>query len=124
MKEKYWIVYYLVYVISIGICVRIFRAEIFGTDIQKIERLFLLAAIVGLSAGIAVLAVILVEVTVRMVLLIPSAWRKAKGEGREEERKRVKNIIAEHGKRDPTTGALTISAEGERLLNDPDRPSQ
>ena len=124
IEGKYWIVYYLVYVISIGICVSIYQVEIFGADVQKNDRLFLLAAIVGLSAGIAVLAVILVEVTVRMVLLIPSAWRKAKGEGREEERSRVKSIIAQHGKRDPTTGALTISAEGVSLLNDPDQPSQ
>ena len=55
-----------------------------------------------------------------MVLLIPDAWRKAKREGREEERNRVRDIIAEHGQRDPETGALTISEEGLRLLNNPD----
>ena len=98
--------------------------EIFGTDIHKDDRLFLLAAIVGLSAGVAVLAVILVEVTVRMVLLIPSAWRKAKNQGRDEERIRVQKIIDEHGERDPATGALTISREGQSLLNDPAPPPQ
>ena len=57
-----------------------------------------------------------------MVLLIPDAWRKAKREVREEERKRVKSIIAQHAKRDPAAGALTISPEGVSLLKDPDRP--
>ena len=122
IEGKYWIVYYLVYAISIGVCVCIYRTEIFGAETQKDDRLFLLAAIVGLSAGIAVLAVIIVEVTVRMVLLIPDAWRKAKREGREEERDRVRSIIAEHVKRDPDTGALAISQEGVSLLNDPDQP--
>ena len=56
-----------------------------------------------------------------MVLLIPDAWRKAKREGREEERKRVKSILAEHVTQDPTTGALTISPEGVSLLRDPDQ---
>ena len=56
-----------------------------------------------------------------MVLLIPDAWRKAKREGREEERQRVKDIIAQHAKQDPTTGALTISPEGVSLLRDPDQ---
>ena len=121
IEGKYWIVYYLVYVISIGVCVTIYWTEIFGAEIQKVDRLFLLAAIVGLSAGIAVLSVIIVEVTVRMVLLIPDAWRKAKREGREEERKRVKSIIAEHVTRDPDSGLLIISREGERLLRDPDQ---
>ena len=58
----------------------------------------------------------------RMVLLIPDAWRKAKREGREEERDRVRSIIAEHVTRDSATGAFTISPEGVSLLNDPDRP--
>ena len=84
----------------------------------------LLAAVVGLSAGVAVLSVIFVEVTVRMVLLIPSAWRKAKKQGRDEERKRVQRIIDEHGKRDPATGALTLSEEGQSLLNGPAPPPQ
>lgn len=58
-----------------------------------------------------------------MVLLIPSAWRKAKKQGRDEERIRVQRIIDEHGERDPDTGALTISSEGQSLLNDPAPPT-
>ena len=51
-----------------------------------------------------------------MVLLIPDAWRKAK----REERRRIRTILAEHAKRDPDMGALTISPAGLRLISEPD----
>lgn len=75
-----------------------------------------MAAIVGLAAGTALLVVIVLEVFGRMVLLIPAAWRKAKKAGRDEERNRVRTIIAKYGQRDPDTGAIILSPEAEEQL--------
>ena len=118
IEGKYWIIYYLVYVIGVGICVWLYWPEMFGHEGEKLERLFVMAAVVGLSAGLALLVVIILEVTGRMVLLIPAAWRRAKKEGRDEEQKRVQKIIAQHGQRDPETGAITISRETQERLRD------
>ena len=78
-----------------------------------------------------------------MVLLIPAAWRKAKAEGhaegkqeglaegkqeglaegRQSEHNRVRSILTEQGRRDPATGAITLSPEATaRLLNGADAP--
>ena len=118
IEGKYWIVYYFVYVASVatGSC---------GPDGDKISRLYTMAAVVGLAAGLAFLVVIILEVTGRMVLLIPDAWRKAKNmgrrEGREAERERVQGIIAEYGQEDPATGAILLNREAqERLRNGSD----
>ena len=92
------------------------------------ERLFLLAGIVGLAAGTALLSVIIVEVTGRMVLLIPAAWRKAKAEGhaeglveghaegRAEEHDRIQSVIAQFGQIDPDTGTITLGTEAQEQL--------
>ena len=50
------------------------------------EVIYLLAAIFGAAAGLALLVAILLEVTGRMVLLIPAAIKKYRDEGREEGR--------------------------------------
>lgn len=74
-----------------------------------------------------------------MVLLIPAAWRKAKAEGhaegkqeglaegvaegRQSEHNRVRSILTEQGRRDPATGAITLSPEAAaRLLNGAGEP--
>ena len=63
------------------------------------------------------------EVVITVVLLAPRVWKYAVNQGRQQEKKRVKDIIAEHGKRDPKTGQLIISEEGQRLLRGSDQPS-
>jgi len=73
---------------------------------------------------------IIVEVTGRMVLLIPRAWNRAKDEGRAEgltqgltegraaERDRVQAILSQYARRDPATGRLILDQDAEeRLLN-------
>ena len=94
----------------------------FGPDGDKLSRLYTMAAVVGLAAGLAFLVVVILEVTGRMVLLIPAAWRKAKSvgrrEGREAERERVQDIIAQYGQEDPETGAIMLNRDAqERLRN-------
>ena len=84
IEGKYWIVYYLVYVVVIAVGLTLCWTEVTGADTAKIERIFLLAAIFGIAAGSALLSVIIVEVTGRMVLLIPDAWRKLKATSRAE----------------------------------------
>lgn len=122
VEGKYWVVYYLVYAAGVATGLALYWPEITGADTPKDARLFLLAGIVGLSAGTALMSVIIVEVTGRMVLLIPAAWRKAKAEGRAEgrteEHDRVQSIITQFGQVDPDTGTLTLGPEAqEQLLN-------
>lgn len=121
IEGRYWVVYYFVYVICVGIGAWQYWPEMFGTSSDKISRLHTMAAVVGLAAGLALLVVITLEVTGRMVLLIPAAWRKAKKEGRDAERERVQAIMAQYGQKDPETGAIILSREAlERLRNGSD----
>lgn len=99
--EKYWVVYYIVYVIAVVV--------IMAMQWQKLQAdadpVFRLAAIFGLSAGIASFLAIVSEVFGRMVLLIPQAVKKLKEsgrsegkeegrvEGRDEERARIRGIL-------------------------------
>jgi uncharacterized protein (DUF58 family) len=75
----YWIAYYLVYVVCVGY--GIWR---FWGLLQKDDWLYPLAAIFGVSLGAALLVAIMVEVTGKMVLLIPAAVKKIRNEGVEE----------------------------------------
>lgn len=107
--ERYWIAYYLVYVITAGVGLWRYRPwQQSGND-----ELYALVAIFALAAGVALLAAILMEVIGRMVLLIPDAWKKIKEqgikegrvegrkqgrqEGRQEERQRILNEVAQLG---------------------------
>ena len=124
---KYWVVYYLAYTVIAAVLTWCYRARLLSDSTASDDRVYLLAAIFGVSAGISLLIAIILEVIVSMVLLIPRAWEHVVNKGREQGReqgrkevqKRVQDIIAEHGQRDPETGALTISEEGLRLLNNP-----
>ena len=124
---KYWLIYYLVYVVSVAVFLWLYRPYLLDNATSDDVRLYVLAAVFGVSAGIALLVVIFVEVLISLVLLIPRVWNMAVNQGRQEgqqaEKKRVKAIIAEHGWRDPQTGQLIISEEGQRLLSGSDRPS-
>ena len=79
---KYWVAYYLVYVL----CVALFVWQHWTDLLQGDNRIHLMAAGFGVSAGTASLFAIAVEVIGRMVLLIPAAVKKLKEEGRQEGR--------------------------------------
>ena len=104
------------------------------------DALYVVGAICAVSAGTALFIAIIVEVTGRMVLLIPRAWNRAKAEGRAEglaegralaraevrarakaegrakERDRVRAILSQYGRRDPETGHLVLDQDAVELL--------
>ena len=136
LTGRYWIVYYLTYLVSFGLLTWYFRAKLrWPGGEPDVEQLFITAALFAVAAGFATLVAVFFEVTGRMVLLIPAAWRKAKAEGhaegheiglaegRENEHNRVRSILTEQGQRDPATGAITLSPEAAaRLLNGAGEP--
>ena len=111
--EKYWVVYYIVYVVGVLVILTMQWAKL-QADIDPVLRL---AAIFGLSAGIASFLAIVSEVFGRMVLLIPQAVRKLKeagrAEAREEERARMEKAISDL---DDSLPAEVIEKLKERLL--------
>ena len=88
------------------------------------DALYVLAAILAVAGGTALFIAIIVEVTGRMVLLIPRAWNRAKdagraeglNQGRAEERDRVRAILSQYGRRDPETGHLVLDQDAVELL--------
>ena len=138
----YWGAYYLVYVVGMVYLAYHFRRELRFPEAGQpdVDTLFVGAAICGVSAGTALFVAIIVEVTGRMVLLIPKAWNIAKDigraegltegraegraegltEGRAEERDRVQAILSQYARRDPETGRLVLDLDRdaeERLRN-------
>ncbi len=79
---KYWVLYYLCYVVSVVVLVWWYWDDLLRGD----DPLFRLAAIFGVSAGIASFIAISVELIGRMVLLIPAAVRTIREQGRQEGR--------------------------------------
>ena len=118
----YWVAYYLVYALGVVYLTRHFWHELpflrTGLGQLDLDQLFILAAIFAVAGGTALFVAIIVEVTGRMVLLIPKAWNRAKAEGRAEERDRVRAIVSEYGRRDPETGRLVLDLDqdAEELL--------
>ena len=116
---NYWVAYYLVYV---AMAAWGFWANWSRLDWRQLwqDDVYLLAAILGAAAGVALLTAIIVEVIGRMVLLIPKAWNRAKDEGRREERKRLKARYQEAYERFgiEVNGVLTLprTPEVERFL--------
>ena len=88
---NYWVAYYLVYVAMVVWGCRVNWGRLDWSRTWQ-DDVYLLAAIFGVAAGVALMTAIIVEVFGRMVLLIPKAWNKAKEEGRREERKRLKAV--------------------------------
>ena len=123
---KYWIVYYIVYVVAVLAAGALQWGKLLTDD----DPTFRLAAIFGLSAGLASFLAIVSEVIGRMVLLIPEAVRKLREEGRVkgreegreegrvegqvEERSRVEAAIEDLGDSLPPD---VIDKLKERLLN-------
>ena len=116
----YWVAYYLVYALGVAYLTRHFWHELpflrTGLGQLDLPQLFILAAIFAVAGGTALFVAIIVEVTGRMVLLIPKAWKRAKAEGRAEERDRVRAILSQHAQRDPETGRLVLDQDAEELL--------
>ena len=99
--EQYWVVYYIVYVVAVVTIVVLQWGKLQADP----DPIFRLAAIFGVSAGIASFLAILSEVFGRMVLLIPDAVKKLRAsgkaeglvEGRKEERERMRKILEQVG---------------------------
>ena len=106
--EKYWVIYYLFYVVCVGLGLWRYPPWQAHGD----ETLYLLASIFGVSAGVALLVAILTEVTVRMALLIPDAIRKIKN----EERRRIINALAQAGIRSGDSGEVLTAAEIRQIV--------
>ena len=140
----YWVAYYLVYALGVVYLTCHFRRElpflVAGPGQLDLHQLFILAAIFAVAGGTALFVAINVEVTGRMVLLIPKAWNRAKAEGRAEgrtegraegltegltqgltqghteERDRMEAILSRYARRDPTTGELVLDRDAEERL--------
>ena len=88
--EKYWIIYYLVYLGLSGAGLWRYWPRLlwyWRQPVMQDDSIYLLAAIFGTAAGIALGIAISLEVGGRMVLLIPAAVKKTQGgrpEGRSE----------------------------------------
>ena len=110
--EKYWVIYYLIYLALSGAGLWYYWPRLlhyWRQPLMQDDSVYLLAAIFGTAMGIALAAAILLEVSGRMVLLIPAAVRKIKAQGRKEgielgevrgrtsERQRISNALAQLG---------------------------
>ena len=89
--DRYWVFYYLVYVASsvFGVCW-------YWERLLRYDWVIWLAAIFGASVGFALFVAIILEVSGRMVLLIPNAIRKI----RTAESKRIETALAALGIRE------------------------
>ena len=74
----------------------------------------MLAAVFGVSAGIALSVTILMEVLITMVLLAPRVWRHAVNQGRREGRQETQQRWEEWNRR-----RLEAEARGERFEEPP-----
>ncbi len=91
---SYWVAYYLVYLAGVG--VGLWKYPPFQEHGNEV--IYLLAAIFGAAAGLALLVAILLEVTGRMVLLIPAAIKKYREEGRKVGREEGREEGREQGR--------------------------
>ena len=116
---NYWIGYYFVYLVAVLIL--LYRHNWTLAQWDDVE---LLSNIFSTAAGYALVAVVVVEGLGRMVLLIPKTVRsilnKGRGEGRQEERKRMRAAYREAYVR----GIPPYTPEFEEFLLDfdPDKP--
>ena len=132
--ERYWVIYYLVYLAAAGVGLWRYWPRLLWYWRQPLlqdDSIYLLAAIFGTAVGIALAVAIILEVSGRMVLLIPATVKKIKaqghaegkveghGEGREEERERISAALAEHGVPEDNGETIRINrAELRNILND------
>ena len=113
---EYWIAYYLFYVAIAALGCWLNRSRLQWSQLLREDQVYLLAAIFGVAAGVALLAAIILEVTGRMVLLIPKAWNRAKREGRAEQRKIEDEAYKRFGVEVDGVLVLPRTPEVERFL--------
>ena len=119
VARNYWVAYYLVYVVGVAVGLWHYWPRLLGND-----GILWLAAVFAVSAGIALLAAIFLEVFGRMVLLIPAAIKKLKEEGRaegraearREERQRIAEVLRQLGTREDGSIQITLTPEVLKLL--------
>jgi hypothetical protein len=124
IAERYWVVYYLVYVAGVGIGLSRYHP----LQEQGKDELFALVGIFALAAGLALLVAIILEVLGRMVLLIPSEIKRLREqgrkegrqeglqEGRREERQRIVDALRQIGEREDGSIHITLTPEVMKLL--------
>ena len=119
IAERYWVVYYLVYVA--GVAFGAWRYH--PLQEQGKDELYALVAVFALAAGLALLVAIILEVIGRMVLLIPAEIKRLKEQGRREERRRIVEALRQLGEREDGSIHITLTPEVMKLLmgdGDPD----
>ena len=84
LAPKYWLGYYVVYALSMVILTARYGHLI--TDGTEAEQIFVVAAIFGVSTGVALTSAITAEGVGYLILLIPNRIREIKEEGRKEGR--------------------------------------
>ena len=122
--EKYWIIYYLVYLGLSGTGLWRYWPRLlwyWRQPVMQDDSIYLLAAIFGTAAGIALGIAISLEVGGRMVLLIPAAVKKLKAEGRKEgrkeERQRTRAVLANLAAQSDGEPALLTPEEVMKILH-------
>ena len=118
--EKYWIIYYLVYLGLSGAGLWRYWPRLlwyWRQPVMQDDSIYLLAAIFGTAAGIALGIAISLEVGGRMVLLIPAAVKKLKAEGRKEERQRTRAVLADLAAQSDGEPALLTPEEVMKILH-------
>ena len=132
--ERYWVIYYLVYLGAAGAGLWYYWPRLLWYWRQPLlhnDSIYLLAAIFGTAVGIALAVAIILEVSGRMVLLIPAAVRKIKAQRREEglvegrqegvvkERQRIGQALTELGLHEGNGAQVILDADaGRRILSD------
>ena len=124
--ERYWVIYYLVYLAAAGVGLYRYWPRLLWYWQQPLlqdDSIYLLAAIFGTALGIALAVAIILEVSGRMVLLIPATVKKimARGrvEGRDAERERIGAALAKHGVPEDNGETIRINrAELRNILSD------
>ena len=111
---KYWLAYYLVYVVAVAVFLWQYRVPLLSGATADETRLYLLAAVFGVSAGIALTATILMEVLITMVLLVPRVWQHAVNQGKREGRRENQQRWEEWNRR-----RMAAEARGERFEEPP-----
>ena len=133
--ERYWVIYYLVYLGAAGAGLWYYWPRLLWYWQQPLlhnDSIYLLAAIFGTAVGIALAVAIILEVSGRMVLLIPAAVRKIKAQGREEglqegvvkERQRIGQALAELGLHEGNGAQVILDTDAVHKILHGDAPGK
>ena len=137
--ERYWVIYYLVYLGAAGAGLWYYWPRLLWYWRQPLlhnDSIYLLAAIFGTAVGIALAVAIILEVSGRMVLLIPAAVRKIKAQGREEgreeglqegvvkERQRIGQALAELGLHEGNGAQVILDTDAVHKILHGDAPGK